>query len=239
MSDDESTQDAHDYAHDIAHGAMKEVYENTFWCMFCCCEGFGLGSCCEPHACIVQRKCCCYEESQNTTECCGEEGCCFGVSKFCCCVSLVALPTGKPEKGIPACALCNKRCGGGELDGDDMNLVISKGTFLCCSFLGQGRGVMCGGDDVPLIYGDGKFLCIRSHVSTADCNDEDTGCCYNHEKSLCLVSAAACPPGGGIHDGIPTCACCGKVCMTNEEEGNAYAEKRAEIAPEQESMVDG
>lgn len=239
MSDDESTQDQHDVAHLTASEAMKEVYENTFWCIFAGCEGFGLASCCEPHAFITQRKILCYEESQNTTECCGEEGCFFGVSKMLCCVGMVAGPCGNSAKGIPACALCNKRCGGGELDGDDMTAVISKDTFLLCSVLGQGRGILMGGDDVPLVYGDGKLCCLRSHVGTAECNDEDTGCCYLHEKSLCCVYAAACPPGGGIHDGIPTCALLGKVFVTNEAEGNAYEEKREAMAPEQDSMEDG
>lgn len=232
MSDDEAPSSPYYDSHYV----MKDVYDKTFWCIYTCCEGFGVSGCGDP--CLIsQLKCCCCEQSLSTTDCCGEEGCVFGVSKICCLVSMAGFPPGsKGDQGIPACACCNCRCGGGDGDDDEeeetQNKMIAKGTFLCFFCCCEGFGLMCGGD-APKVYGDSKLCCLRSHMQTAECNDPDTGCCYDHSKCCCLVTAQNCPPGGGKHDGIPLCACCGVKCGGEEPE----EEDEGEGAPEQQSMM--
>jgi len=234
MSDNEGG--SHAQLHDSVHDQMKQLYDDVFWCFFAGCYGLGVTHCGDP-CCLQQLKVLCLEDSTQSTDCCGEEGCIFGVNKVCCLTGLASFPPGSKGKwGIPMFACCNHRCGGGEVEEEEVDedtatlKKIAEDTFLCYFCLCSGAGVMFGGD-APCVFGDSKFFCLRSHFKTGECNDPDTGCCYLHEKLCCLIDAETFPPGGGRHDGIPMCACCGKKCGGEDEDGDDE-----EKEPVQETM---
>mmetsp|Transcript_51417 Transcript_51417/g.159317 ORF Transcript_51417/g.159317 Transcript_51417/m.159317 type:complete len:216 (-) Transcript_51417:26-673(-) len=87
-------------------------FNGTCWLYYCCCEGVGVTSPTDP---LLQgaSKCCCCRSYQQTADCCGSEGLCFGVSKTLCCVQYQSYP----PQITPGVALC--------------------GVTLCCQSLHQ------------------------------------------------------------------------------------------------------
>lgn len=208
------------------HGeALREVLDSTCWIYFLGCYGDGCTSqVCDPL--ITQDlKICCLRRQTYTTDCCGEEGWCHGFSKVCCCVTVSTFPpTGRD--GIPICAICNKRCGGGDgaVTSQDVAKVV-KETFLCYYFICQGYGCDFKSPCSPLLYGDSKFFCLQDTLRTEDCSSEETGCCFNKQKICCHVEGYACPPGGGGQDGLPMCAFCGMKCGGEQDDGSESNEE--------------
>jgi len=80
-------------------------FQNSFWCWYCCCQGCGCTNCCDPLVKGRQKVCCVMCENE-TTEFCGPEGCCFGVSKTACLTMHSQCPPAMtPGIGCCGCAI--------------------------------------------------------------------------------------------------------------------------------------
>lgn len=207
-----------------------QVGHEAFWCYMCPIGGGCAWTRCGDPMFVGRQKFLCLKGYSGTTDCCSEEeGCISGVSKCCCIVTAYSFPPqccgGKAAEhdGMPTCAICNCRCGGENKEAEaGPHAELLEETFLCYAcFGGGGCGVIdccsCGGSEYPMCKGNNKYMCFHSGCSTADCHDEN-GCCYAQNKICCVMTAAACPPGGGAHDGIPAMACCNVICCGAEED---------------------
>lgn len=237
LSDAES--DVSYEAEDPGDKQITDVLKDSCWLYYCICSGCGFASqdkCCDPIS-VGTFKCLCCEGYSGTAPCWSEsEGLCMTFEKCCCFVSATSFPPGGSKgDGQPCFACCNYRCGGesevGELESHPSEVkMLMDQTFLCYYCCCSGFGCL---NDGPMCKGTSKVCCFHSNHETAPCCG-DNGCCYSKNKLCCMVSAQACPPGGGKSDGIPTCACCGATCGGEEVEKD-YAEDSDE-APEQEAM---
>merc|ERR1719401_795807 len=63
----------------------------------------------------------------------------------------------------------------------------------------------------PFLKATRKCCCCRSTSYTTDACPSDRDCCYSHGKFLCCIGAWTFPPFGGKRDGLPACACFGRV----------------------------
>eukprot|EP00932_Pfiesteria_piscicida_P018522 SRR837773.5369.p1 GENE.SRR837773.5369~~SRR837773.5369.p1 ORF type:complete len:234 (-),score=62.83 SRR837773.5369:57-710(-) len=87
---------------------------------------------------------------------------------------------------------------------------VHENTFWLCV-----NPLMCGGFGCakptdPLKSTVSKCLCFEGYAWTEDAGDKGLGVIFDFQKSCCIVSHAACPPGGGASDGVPLLACCNK-----------------------------
>lgn len=222
--DHDGPTDMFDYVDD----KVAEVGHEACWCIMCPLTGGCAWARCSDPLIVGRSKILCMKSYSGTTDCCSkEEGCVASVGKMCCIVSNYSFPPqccgteAQKHDGIPTCAICNARCGGEDEDAEEGPYTdLMEDTFLCYQCFGIfGCGVAktswCGGD-YPMCAGFSKLCCLHSGCSTTDCCGEN-GCCYIQSKTCCILSANACPPGGGDHDGIPSCALCGKICCGDEE----------------------
>jgi len=204
---------------------MEDAMLSTKWCCVnpCLCGGWGCSQSGDP--CFVSsQKTCCIESAAYTDVCMGDMGCCFQVSKICCLVSHCSpWPGGGPQDGVPICACCNQRCGG-DGDGDPVNnpsaQILREAFFLYyCLCCGSGCSMSW-----PMIFVDQKCCCIHTLASTASPCPQDRGICYQYQKMCCLINACSFPCGTMVHNGVPTCACCGMACGKDELQTDSESE---------------
>lgn len=80
-----------------------------------------------------------------------------------------------------------------------------------------GSGLHC--KNKCAIHGAWKCLfCKGYHSSSQKCCDDEDGMCMSFNKTCCIVTANAFPPGGSSHDGIPCCAICNQRCGGEEDD---------------------
>lgn len=95
---------------------QKHILNNTFLCfqiIFCGC---GVTQCSGPYM-KGTNKFCCIHDNFETSECCGDNGCCYFKEKCCCCMQFCVCPPGGGDRdGIPTCAVLGLACCGEAAD---------------------------------------------------------------------------------------------------------------------------
>lgn len=171
-----------------------EFLTNTCWCVSCYCCAAGVQGPCPIY--WQTNKCLCIRSVGTTGEqCCGDLGCCSGISKFLCCMSMFEFPPDPLMVGV-----CGKFCIGGEGSTRTVRLVSPEQyeqmawardacwlLYCCCCGLG------CVRPCDPLVKVQAKFLCMMDKCETTDICD-DQGCCASHCKVCCLSEFAGFPP---------------------------------------------
>jgi len=188
-------------------------YKETWWLCAnpCHCGGYGFVSASAAPMCMSHEKHCCVEtlcQSEPWDE--GGMGVCFAISKICCFVNHSGW--GGPNDGVPLFACCGEQCD--RDSGEDVMLKedaqLMKSTFFLYYCLCTGCGLTPNCSE-PFCKANRKCCCVRSACYTTDACPSDRDCIYSHSKFMCCISACTCPPLGGKPDGLPACACFGKV----------------------------
>lgn len=185
-----------------------EFLANTCWCLSCYCCAQGVRGPCPMY--WQSSKClCCRSVGTTGEQCCGDLGCCSGIAKCLCFMSMYEFP---PDPLM--CALCGTFCMGGEGSTRTVRLVSPEqyeqmawardACWLCyCCCCGWGLVRCCD----PLVKAQSKICCLMDKVETTDLCDEQ-GCCASHFQCCCLAEFCGCPPtmtpGIGLC-GITTC----------------------------------
>jgi hypothetical protein len=214
----------------------KTLGQDTCWLMTCpcMCGGFGCVPITSRPVCTSDCKCLCIEYATYSQDVWNDEGLCVCLDKECCCVSHCGCPPGGGRNdGVPMFACCNQRFGGsedGQAQTEHGKLMASTFLFYYCLCCGCG-GAPC---TDPLCLKSEKCLCYRTEGHSADCCPADRDCIFRKSKCCCYVTVCGCPSCfGGKPDGIPGCACCGKVlCLP----ASSTSEQQALIAPSQSQM---
>lgn len=168
--------------------ARGKIIDETKWCVYCCCGGWGLGPFNDP---LVggEGKQLCIRGSCTTTDLWGTDGLC-GVVRVCICfVEQCQFPPLADEK---ICACCNVKCGpeiGSTLWNHEIfdRTDLMDGTFWCQYFV-------CGGVGFTPPLKNGlwaeafKFLICRGSgnieppiIDGVMCSEVSTFCCIWRE----------------------------------------------------------
>lgn len=206
----------------VEHNAkfVDLLYTKQWWCCAspCTCGGIGclpFGT--EPY-CIMQQKCCCIEHVVQTDSIYGDsskEGSCVDLRKLGCLVTHCTCPPWcwwADDRGIPGCACADYRCGlsktGRENPFTEGAKLLAKTYLVCyCCCVGLGFGEV--GD--PLFMNLMKCFCIRDQCYTDEPCPHGEDWCFAYSKFCCCMNAFTFPSLGGEKDGIPGCACLGKL----------------------------
>ena len=100
----------------------EQILANTFMCFYMGCAGFGCANPCDPMVMSHGKVCCVASECETTTGMA-----CWGVQKFCCCISSTACPPGSAPYDAPNFACLGMKFGGAHHDDDESDLEHGPG----------------------------------------------------------------------------------------------------------------
>jgi len=111
---------------------QKHILDNTFLCFQCIFFGCGLAKCSGPYM-KGTNKICCIHDNFETSECCGDNGCCYFKEKFFCCMQFCVCPPGGGDRdGIPTFAVLGVACGGEAADEEEapeMQAMVAESDY--------------------------------------------------------------------------------------------------------------
>lgn len=192
---------------DLGELSKKKVYENTWWCYYCCCMGQGCGDM-SPLVLGDVKQLCIHSQS-STRDFGGDEGLCASINTQMCITTQCSFP---PAKHTGTIMLCGKKLvgtpksDGPELKSEiyEMEDVMQKPCWLMyCFFFGTGCNMP---SNAPgnCCAAQSKFLCC---AQAQLCEDAvvDSVCCSQLGTFLCLWNECSLPPAKGN----PFIAICG------------------------------
>jgi len=174
--------------------SRAKIINETKWCVYCCCEGWGLGPFSDPLI-AAEVKQLCIRSSSSTTDLMGSDGLCHNTSVMLCLTSQFQLP---PVKDAPKVMCCNKKLLGGSFGSVEwpsesklFEQKIMDDTFwlyyCCCS--GNGLNKM----DQGIYSAQFKQLCCRGYTNIEP-PTVDGVCCSQVNTTLCLWGECQMPP---------------------------------------------
>jgi len=196
--------------------SKAKVINDTKWCVYCCCQGWGLGPFSDPLIGGEVKELCC-RSSMSTTDIMGKDGLCNEVQVCLCITEQCQLP---PVKDAPALACFNKKCGGsfGSTEfpsGFFEESKIMKDTFWINYCLCSGCGI--NKMDQGLFSSQFKELCCRGS-SNIEPPVIDGIFCSSVGTECCIYSECQMPP----HKPNPTIALC--TWRMNKEKASGPAQ---------------
>jgi hypothetical protein len=203
-----------------------KILDDTFWCVYCCCEGCGLGPVKEPALCASEMKNLCVHSTCVTADIMADDGLCGCVAVEGAMTSQCQLP---PLANAPKCLCCNIPLAPGNPSGKDPQGIFDYSTIfggtwwtIYCGCCGYGlNGLQAGGR--PIFAMTEKCLICRGSVALEDnnwpgagkgmtgckqgtCIEGDDVCGSGFGKNLCCVGQMQLPPAPKA----PLIAICGK-----------------------------
>jgi len=182
--------------------SKAKVINETKWCVYCCCEGWGLGPFSDPLIAAEQKQLC-LRSSASTTDIMGADGLCNSTEIMCCITEHFQVP---PVKDAPALACLNKKCGGSFGSTDFPEGLFEKSKIMddtfwinYCICSGCGINKM----DQGLFAAQFKQLCCRGYTNIEPPVVEGVFC-SSVGTELCIWSECQMPP----HKPNPTIALC-------------------------------
>merc|ERR1711920_163321 len=82
---------------------LENVWKDTFWCYYCCCEGCGFGDVKDPFCAAEYKELCC-RGSCSTTDIMADDGLCNSLEVCLCCVQFCSFPCYEEQS---CCKCCN------------------------------------------------------------------------------------------------------------------------------------
>jgi len=214
-----------------------KIINDTFWLMYCCCEGEGCGSVSDPALCAAEMSNLCMHSTCVTADLMADDGLCSylcvdGVETMHC-----QCP---PLSGAPMCLCLNIPIAGGNPSGQDPQKIfeydkIFGGTWwlIYCVCCGEGMsGLQAGGR--PMMGAVEKCCIARASMQIEEnnwpgknagmkgccmgtCVEDEDVCVGGFGKGLCCFSQCQMPPAPDA----PLIAVCNKKCggKTSEKFG--------------------
>lgn len=174
--------------------SRAKIINETTWCVYCCCEGWGLGPFSDPII-ASEKKQLCLRSSFSTADVMASDGLCHSTSVLLCFTKHFQFP---PVKDAPKVMCCNKNLLGGSFGSTEwpstskvFEQKIMEDTFWCyyCCCFGEGGNML----DQGIFSEQNKWLCCRGYTNIEAPTVEGV-CCSGVGTTLCLWSEGQCPP---------------------------------------------